>query len=318
MNTCRVCSSPLASAGRLFKPYVDFETSIYDCALCGCRFANRDEFVYERLHSRGSSYSGHQRLCAAAKSRFEQGDIGGLAAFLNRIEKNRPIIEHLDKSQDCRRVLEFGCSLGYLSSYAILLGKEFYGVDVSETAVAAATKNFGDHFSSPILVDTFPDGYFDFIYHVGTIGCVDDPVGFVKRQIRLLRSGGTLLFNAPNLDACHMLGLDWLIGTTPPDLVTLFPSKFWSYQFSNVANVSVSVSYDSPLISFRRRKLYANFDFSSSNLSLFNDGVPIVHLSNSRDFLRTSAKAIGRLLPPLGPFAPLPKEFGVSVRVQAI
>lgn len=315
MNTCRICGSTSASAGRHFRPYTDFKTTLYDCNDCGCRFANRDEFVYEQLHSSKSSYSAHQNLGKQAKAIFDRRDVGGLAKFLRKTEKNRLILEHLDSAQDCNRVLEFGCSRGYLSSYAILLGKEFYGIDVSETALAAARTNFGDHFHPESMADTFPDGYFDLIYHVGTIGCVNDPIGFIKNQIRLLRRGGTLLFNAPNLDACHPLGLEWLTGTTPPDLVTLFPSGFWMRQFSNLADVSVEITYDSPLISFRRRR-HANFDFCSRSTSLFNAGVAAAPVSPAKRAIRQAAKAIGRLLPPLGPFSPLPKEFGVYVRIQ--
>lgn len=316
MSTCRICGSTSVSAGRRFRPYTDFETTLYDCNDCGCRFANRDEFIYEQLHSSKSTYAAHEDMGMQAKAFFDRRDVRGLAEFLRKTEKNRFILDHLDSVRDCNRVLEFGCSRGYLSSYAIMLGKEFYGIDVSETALAAARANFGDHFHPESLAATFPDGHFDCIFHVGTIGCVDDPIGFIKNQIRLLRRGGILLFNAPNLDVCHALDLEWLTGTTPPDLVTLFPSGFWTRQFSCLADVSVRVAIDSPLISFRRRR-HARFDYYSRGASLFNVAAAVARVSPAKRAMRHAARAIGRLLLPVGPFAPLPQEFGVYVRMQA-
>ena len=315
MSACRICGSTSISTGRRLRPYTDYETTLYDCHDCGCRFANRDESTYEQLHNTKSTYAAHYDLSMQAKAFFDHRDVRGLAQFLNRTEKYRFILEHLDTARDCNRVLEFGCSRGYLSSYSILLGKEFHGIDVSETALAAARANFGDHFYPEDKVATFPDGLFDFIYHVGTIGCVDDPIGFIKNQIRLLRRGGSLLFNAPNLDACHALNLEWLTGTTPPDLVTLFHSGFWMRQFSGLAEVSVRVAFDSPLLSFRRRR-HANFDFSSRGVSLFNASAAAARVSPAKLAIRHAANAIGRLLPPVGPFTPLPQEFGVYVRIQ--
>ena len=39
---------------------------------------------------------------------------------------------------------------------------------------------------------------YDFIYHVGMIGCVSDPVKLTRELLALLKPGGILLFNAPN------------------------------------------------------------------------------------------------------------------------
>lgn len=315
MSTCRICGSASVSPGRSFRPYTDFETTLYDCYDCACRFANRDEFVYEQLHSSKSNYAAHHDLGMQAKAFFDRRDVGGLAKFLATTEKNRFILEHLDCMQQGDRVLEFGCSRGYLSSYAILLGKEFYGIDVSETARVAACANFGDYFYPESKVATFPEGYFDFIYHVGTVGCVDDPIGFIKKQIRLLRPGGTLLFNAPNLDACLPLNLEWLTNTTPPDLVTLFPSEFWESMLSGLADLSVHVAFDSPLTSFRRRRR-AHRGISSEGMSLYNAGTKLSHSSPAKRIVHRVAYAIDRLLPPVGVFTPLPKEFGVYVRAK--
>ena len=122
-STCRICGSQEISGGRDYKPYRNIETVYYDCRSCGCRFVSRDEFIYEQLHSLDSTYSAHRELQDQAKSFFEQGDLAGLESYLGQTPKNRIVIDHLKQTLDCSRVLEFGCSRGYLSSYAILQGK---------------------------------------------------------------------------------------------------------------------------------------------------------------------------------------------------
>jgi SAM-dependent methyltransferase len=183
--------------------------------------------------------------------------------------------------------------------------------------LAAARASFGDHFHPVGRLAEFPDGHFDFIYHVGTVGCVDDPIGFIRDQLRLLRRGGVLLFNAPNLDACHALDLPWLSGAAPPDLVTVFPPDFWQRHFSALANISVRVAMDLPLTSFRRRR-EARSRPVAPMFSLFGASAAAVPTREglAKRGMRSVIRVAGRLLPPVGPFVPLPQEFGVYVRME--
>lgn len=45
--------------------------------------------------------------------------------------------------------------------------------------------------------------------------------------------------------------------------------------------------------------------------SLFNAGVAVTFLSAAKRTMYQAAKTIGRRIPPVGPFSPLPKAFGV-------
>lgn len=314
IKECRVCGGKLVSDGFTFQPYSDFETTVYDCYECGCRFTNRDEHTYEQLHSAASSYSTHRDLKSKASVFFESGDILGLENHLKTTSKNRFVIEEIKSRASCEKILELGCSRGYLSSFSILLGKEFYGIDVSKTAIEDAAKSFGNHFHTPDFVSELPESYFDLIYHVGTIGCVDDPLSFIGEQIKLLRPGGSLLFNAPNLDACTMLNLPWLPGTTPPDLVTLFPPSFWGREFSGMAEVSIDVKRDSPLISYIRRKR-SHAVWKGPKQSLYGEVLNKKEVSKLRRLVVNCIKESGRLFPPLGLFKRLPQEFGVFVKI---
>src|SRR5262249_36513319 len=130
------------------------------------------------------------------------------------------------------------------------------GVEVSPKAIAAATTAFGKHFvraADPVVEAQVP---YDLVFHVGTIGCVADPVGMTKRLLSLLKPGGRLLFNAPNRDGLTLRDQLWFESAPPPDVVTMFPPGFWRSHFADVAVVSEEIEYCAPeqslLIALRR------------------------------------------------------------------
>lgn len=314
---CSVCGSTNLSKGRAFKPYIDFETVVFDCRDCQCRFTKRDNFIYEKLHNSESTYAMHKGHYHVAKELFDEKDSKGLYTFLSKTHKNKFILDHINENESLEKILEFGCSRGYLSSYSILKNKEFYGIDVSPTAINAAKDYFGDHFFLDDKVDSFEKGGFDMIYHVGTIGCVEDPVGFIQKQVSLLREGGVLLFNAPNLDLCKDLNIEWTPSTTPPDLVTLFPSSFWKRKFSNLGTVEIEVSMDDVFNSLRRRRQVMQNNSHNAKL-LFPGGNSLSHTSMLTKLKRALAQVLRALvnrMPHIGIFSPVAKEFGVYVKI---
>jgi SAM-dependent methyltransferase len=132
--------------------------------------------------------------------------------------------------------LEVGCARGFLTSYFILAGYDIIGVDVSTSAIDSARTNFGPRFFRNVEVIAERSPY-DIIYHTGMIGCVSDPVGLTHSLLRVLKPGGMLLFNAPNLNACWFKGQLWVDSAPPPDVVTLFTPGFWTRFFSKEASV---------------------------------------------------------------------------------
>ena len=218
---------------------------VFDCNTCGCRYTRHDNSVYDLLHNSGaiSYYDEYRELAEKAKMYFDRKDPVGLKTFLSHATKYRFILAEIERAPADARVLEVGCSRGYLTSYSILQGRNILGTDVSAEAVRCANHDFGEHFAlagDPIIAARGP---YDIIYHVGMIGCVADPVGFTNSLIAMLKPGGKLLFNAPNLAACWMKGQLWFDTAPPPDLVTLYPSKFWADRFAERAEVRVGLEH---------------------------------------------------------------------------
>src|SRR5439155_7482707 len=160
---------------------------------------------------------------------------------LSQTSKYRFIIEEVERLPRDARLLEIGCSRGHLTSYFILAGYPITGMDVSDSAICAAMAIFGDHF---VVGDSHLrgiDGHFDLIYHVGTIGCVADPVGLTRRLLDRLTPGGRLLFNSPNLQSCYLRKQLWIDAAPPPDLVSIFPPGFWTKHFGSEAVVEEQI-----------------------------------------------------------------------------
>ena len=239
---CRFCqSSEIAHIGNA--EFVrGFNWPIWDCRACGCRFTRHDQNVYDQLHSEsGSCYTRYREIAAAIKPLFDRRDRDGLRGQLSQVSKYEFIIKKLSGLSANARLLEIGCARGFLTSYFILCGHDILGIDVSQDAVASANEVFGNHFALAGSAEIEARAPYDAIYHVGTIGCVGDPVGMTEQLLGLLKPGGTLLFNSPNRDACNQGDQLWFESAPPPDVVTLFAPGFWRRRFSKVADVSEEV-----------------------------------------------------------------------------
>lgn len=243
---CRVCSSGGVKSLGIYKAYSDYQCEVFECGDCGSRFVLRDESIYERLHaSPHSSYSRHDEIAGEAKRLFDEHDTGGLRELL-RTNFSSFAIDTIDSS-GAHKVMEVGCSKGYFTAYLAATGCDAIGTDISESAIASARERFGDYFALPDSPRAIQNVPYDAIIHIGTIGCVESPGEFTRNLLSMLKPGGILVFNSPNVESCRELGEIWIRGTSPPDLVTLFQKKYWLNHFNDLADVSVAAQKVRPL-----------------------------------------------------------------------
>ena len=244
---CRICASREVKALGRVEYYPDYGWSVFDCLACSCRFTQHDASIYNWLHSNsGSIYGLYRDLAEQSKRLFDQGDLAALKRELCATAKYRFIIDSVEQQSTGVKLLEIGCSRGYLTSYFILAGYDIVGADVSPDAINAAREAFGAHFVCAHSTTLQKDATYDVIYHVGTIGCVDDPLGLTNDLLKMLKPGGQLLFNAPNADSCWLKGQLWLDAAPPPDLVTLFRPGFWQKHLSSAAVVEEEIEMCPP------------------------------------------------------------------------
>ncbi len=237
---CQVCGASSTNFVSNFRPYLDYDTDVFDCVACRARFAPHDVNAHEKLHSQSSKYLYQADIEKQIVSLLSNGDVVNAKSLLGKKPVNSFIIDRVIALPRAHKLLEIGCSRGYLAAWFLANGRNVLGVDISPTAVAAALKSFGDHFCLPDDPRIRRGAPYDVIYHVGTIGCVVSPVEMTKELIGLLKPGGMLVFNAPNRMSCDFLGGTWL-STPPPDLVNLFHPEFWQKEFSSLAEVEVNV-----------------------------------------------------------------------------
>jgi SAM-dependent methyltransferase len=323
-SLCRVCgSSKIRNLGEI-EFYVGYGWPIYDCDDCGCRFAPHDSNAYDFLYREQSScYSRYVGQAEKCRALFDRCDRDGLRSeLLSQGAKYRFIIDEVDREPADARILEIGCSRGHLTSYFILARRRINGVDISPTAVAAARGAFGNHFleaGDPGIAAGAP---YDVIFHVGTIGCVADPLAMTRQCLHWLKPGGRLLFNAPNLDACSLRDQLWFESAPPPDVVTLFPPEFWRTRFDALALVSENVEFCSAdqnlVIGLRksaRRKWRKPLPIPLKDSQRWSAPAPRATDAVWKNFERVVRKFASRT--GLSGFAPsYPSEFGLFVQMM--
>jgi SAM-dependent methyltransferase len=239
---CRVCKSSSVSDVGLVEYYAGFRWDVFDCRKCGCRFTQHDESVYNMLHTGVVSYyAGYSDLADECRRMFDEGNAAGLKTKLCRASKYKFVIEEVERVRRDANLMEIGCSRGYLTSYFILTGHNIVGTDASSLAIEGARRAFGENFFVRDAPEVSTRAPYDLIYHVGTIGCVKDPIGLTKELLAMLKPGGKLIFNAPNLQSLYLKGQLWMDSAPPPDLVTLFSPGFWEREFSHIAHVEEEI-----------------------------------------------------------------------------
>lgn len=244
---CRICGAVAAHRVGSVEYLHGLPCEIFDCHSCGCRWTPPDAAVHSRLHATPavSYYLEYRDLLDQCRRLAQEHDTEGVERLLRTQPKYRFVLDRLRECAPQGRVLEWGCSRGYLTAASILAGRQVLGVDVSPEAVAAARAAFGDHFVSADSPRIEKGAPYDAIYHVGLIGCVPDPVGLTRRLAGLLGPGGRLFFNAPNRGALFQRGQLWFDSAPPPELITLFPGGFFKRHCSDLGTVVETIATSS-------------------------------------------------------------------------
>lgn len=320
MTACRVCGSARLSHLGAVEYLQGYSAPVYDCADCGCRLTPHDAAVHHRLHREPalSYYLDYAAIAERCRARFAAGDRDGLRRELSREAKNRFVIDRIAGLPRSANLLEAGCSRGYLTSFFILEQRRVLGVDVSRDAIDAARAAFGPHFAVAGDAEVSARAPYDAIYHVGLIGCVADPLGLNRSLLRMLRPGGILLFNAPNRAALRWSDQLWIDSAPPPDLVTLFPERFWQRCFGAEADVTVEIDHvtaaESMAIAARQAMGVRWRPPASQPFSIRGHSWP--QPAGARVL---AARAVARAATALGAAAlaaPRPAEFGMFVQLS--
>lgn len=122
----------------------------------------------------------------------------------------RKLRKHIDPSG--KKLLDIGTGKGYLLDVAREFGFDPYGLEISESSAACASKRFPGQVRHGVLQDSsYPENNFDVVTLTDVLEHISEPVPFVLRVTRLLKPGGLVLITTPNFDALsrRMLGGWW-------------------------------------------------------------------------------------------------------------
>lgn len=242
-ESCRICGSHLVKKIGYINPYKEYQFLVFYCYECGCRFVWRENSIHNQLHlCDNSPYHEHVLMANQIERLYQQKNHSKIKKILSKTMKFKFIIDKLNQLPHSAKILEIGCSQGYLIAYFLCIGYDIIGTDISETAVSLAKERFGDHFlvlNAEDLLSNNNLNQFDIIFSLGTIGCVNNPITFINNSLNRLKPGGILLFNCPDLQSIIESKKIW-VTTPPPDLITVFPETFWKKYFSHSAEIVIS------------------------------------------------------------------------------
>ena len=120
------------------------------------------------------------------------------ASRLNYLDALKRIDQYIG---DPGRVLDFGCGAGFFLGVCVDLGWGAYGLEPLPGHAVYARSNFGVQVVTDTLRnDTFEKNYFDLITAFQVFEHLPDPRVELEKLIQILKPGGLILIEVPNID----------------------------------------------------------------------------------------------------------------------
>lgn len=109
----------------------------------------------------------------------------------------------LDLVGGSKRVLDIGCSTGYLGEALVAAGCSVSGIEYDEAAAEKARAHLDPVVVADLdrldFVDSFEDASFDVLVLGDVLEHLADPVAVLRTALRLLAPGGSVVISVPNV-----------------------------------------------------------------------------------------------------------------------
>jgi 2-polyprenyl-3-methyl-5-hydroxy-6-metoxy-1,4-benzoquinol methylase len=174
----------------------DAERAFFHCSSCDVRYLYPRLTAEQESHFYASEFEGFMAGRAGAAGGWTKVDDHIRANESTRLRRMRYLQPHL---QPGARILEIGCSSGFMLQPLVRAGHACVGIEPSGV--------FGDYLRSrdleiyqtlEQLSEARSDARFDLIMHFFVLEHIAEPREFLQAQLALLKSGGTLVFEIPN------------------------------------------------------------------------------------------------------------------------
>lgn len=179
---CPVCQSNAS------RSYVEFpQLTFVKCAECGCVYKSRelatllpDDF-YEQSYFHGRKSGRDKR-------------------FAHRVRKSMQWLRSAAEWTNAERILDVGCSFGYVLEAASRLGMTASGVDVSRYAVQVCRERGYDAHVGTLETLPFEDGRFQIVHLKHVLEHTPTPKRALQEVRRVCAPGAAVLVAVPDLD----------------------------------------------------------------------------------------------------------------------
>jgi len=202
---CLLCGSETKLKHQKYPGYQEPSTfRIYHCPSCYTAFSLprvETTSIYENIYRNGKKVPGYDRYWEyAEKVKKHSNPLNYLASAENTYWAVKESLAKTVIDKVNTKVLEIGSGIGYLTYSLIKENYDVIGLDISETAVNNANKNFGKHYVCADLFEysqLYPES-FDVVILTEVIEHVDKPIDFIASILKLLKPGGHAIISTPN------------------------------------------------------------------------------------------------------------------------
>jgi len=180
------------------------------CPVCGCvvprlsrNFRVNGHIVWRCLNRRCGVFFEHTEkrdddLSVAYRDYHSQG--GQFQVSLGEAQLVRDLLKRIGGTKTGLKLLDVGCSYGYLLDYARMLGFDTYGVEVAQSPYEFCSLHlklnvlFGTLEQASLSANTF-----DAVTMVNVLEHLPKPVETLREVFRVMKPGGRLAVVVPNL-----------------------------------------------------------------------------------------------------------------------
>jgi len=241
---CLLCESSAELKHDKFPGYQKPDTfKIYYCSKCNTSFSQprvEAKKTYEAIYNNGDSVPYYNRYWNYAKV---IKNVNNPLEFLSNTEDTywgvKEALNRIVKNKNDIKIIELGSGLGYLT-YALRMDDyNVIGLDISQTAVKNAVKNFGEFYICTDLFEYSSKNIekFDIVILTEVIEHINMPVEFIRSILKILKKSGTIILTTPN-KSFYPKKITWAT-ELPPIHCWWFSEESFSY-ISKILNVTVS------------------------------------------------------------------------------
>lgn len=182
----------------------DNKHAFFKCTSCDVNY------MYPRLSPEQEAHFYNKEFEKFMSSR--SGEAGGWLKVEEHIKaneetKNRRMKYLANSIKGKKRILEYGCSSGFMLAPMIALGHDCVGIEPSGIFRSylneKSIQTFGSHEE---MMKSNEVKTFDLIMHFFVLEHISEPVSFLKNQLELLNKNGQIVFEIPNAaDPLHTI-----------------------------------------------------------------------------------------------------------------